>query len=530
MFRCSQSNRLVAPSSRPSRCVASVDERQPHTGAAAPRPPFAIVSLLTLALLTFVAAACGPTSGSSYGPEASMTLRYSSLEAEQAPFDAAAAQFYLSGEYALQHGDLSRAAESFVLAAQIQPDIALFHLRAASAFRQLGDYHRASVALTMAERAGASRHELAIEAARNAIAQGARDEAIHALRANFDGAPESYFVTWRRFEDPASNDDALRAAEAWVTTHPESAEAWGAFAEEMEERGDLEAAIGAWQQAALLPGGEGGSLVDAATAALELGDPERAATLSATCTERFRETIRCYLLRVQALSLVLGEANPDDAAPPDGNEQARAELHAAIRELARMTTASASLLRSTLQDLDTNAAASVALAYEEQALALRPYNPSMRIAAGWWHAERGDEALALTRFEEALELRPDNVDALNFVGYTLAERGEDLERAESLLRSALAIVPGSASVLDSLAWAIYHQGRYQEALELQQRAVELAPNQAVLLDHLGDIYRALGRDHEAREVWTRALQFATERDEDVLETVPEKLNGLPAMR
>ena len=53
--------------------------------------------------------------------------------------------------------------------------------------------------------------------------------------------------------------------------------------------------------------------------------------------------------------------------------------------------------------------------------------------------------------------------------------------------------------------------------------MELAGPGAVLLDHLGDILWALGKKEEAIEQWRMAYQNVTAESEDVLTTVPEKL-------
>jgi tetratricopeptide (TPR) repeat protein len=131
---------------------------------------------------------------------------------------------------------------------------------------------------------------------------------------------------------------------------------------------------------------------------------------------------------------------------------------------------------------------------------------------------------------------------LNSLGYTLAEKGQHRQQfaaAEALTRKAVKIYddslglfqegaatrPDTAAVLnqakfsranirDSLAWALFRQGRYEKALVEQTKAVaeavsvgrelksipraDLNRSFVELHYHLGEIYRALGRLDEAR--------------------------------
>src|SRR5437879_13046960 len=89
--------------------------------------------------------------------------------------------------------------------------------------------------------------------------------------------------------------------------------------------------------------------------------------------------------------------------------------------------------------------------------------------------------------EEAIRLDPKHADALNYLGYTYAERDMRLEEAVALIQRALAVKPQNGYYLDSLAWAYYKMGRFQEALEEMKRAVSVVPDDAVFLEHLGQI-------------------------------------------
>jgi len=82
-----------------------------------------------------------------------------------------------------------------------------------------------------------------------------------------------------------------------------------------------------------------------------------------------------------------------------------------------------------------------------------------------------------------------------------------LEEAVALIQRALAVKPQNGYYLDSLAWAYYKMGRFQEALAEMKRAVAVVPDDPVFLEHLGDIFLTQNLGGEAREVWLRSLEL-----------------------
>lgn len=110
-------------------------------------------------------------------------------------------------------------------------------------------------------------------------------------------------------------------------------------------------------------------------------------------------------------------------------------------------------------------------------------------------------------FKRVIEIEPENADALNYLGYTWVDRGENLTEAFDMIRKAVEIEPNNGAITDSLGWAHYKLGQYQEAKKQLEDAVELAPSSATIIDHLGDVYWKLGRFREAGYQWERALEF-----------------------
>ncbi len=84
-----------------------------------------------------------------------------------------------------------------------------------------------------------------------------------------------------------------------------------------------------------------------------------------------------------------------------------------------------------------------------------------------------------------------------------------------MIEQAVAAEPDKGYIVDSLAWALFKLGRYEEALAPMERASLLEPVDPIVTDHLGDVYWMNGRQMEARFQWRRALSFnPTEKDAD----------------
>lgn len=130
-------------------------------------------------------------------------------------------------------------------------------------------------------------------------------------------------------------------------------------------------------------------------------------------------------------------------------------------------------------------------------------------------------------FLKALEYEPDQPLVLNYLGYSWVESGVNLERALEMIRRAVELRPNDGYIIDSLGWAFYRLGRWDEAVRELERAVERRPEDPIINDHLGDAYWQIGRHREARFQWKRALSLDPE--EDLIPILEEKLdNGLNA--
>jgi tetratricopeptide (TPR) repeat protein len=107
-------------------------------------------------------------------------------------------------------------------------------------------------------------------------------------------------------------------------------------------------------------------------------------------------------------------------------------------------------------------------------------------------------------FRQALKLEPNQPLVLNYLGYSMIEKKLNLSEALEMVRKAVELKPNDGYVVDSLGWAHYQLGEYDEAVRQLERAVELKPADPTIADHLGDAYWRVGRQLEARFQWQHA--------------------------
>ena len=134
-------------------------------------------------------------------------------------------------------------------------------------------------------------------------------------------------------------------------------------------------------------------------------------------------------------------------------------------------------------------------------------------------------------FRKALELAPDQPLVLNYLGYSWIERGTNLDEAFRMLRRAVEQSPTDGYIVDSLGWAYYHLGQYDNALVLMERAVQLKAGDSTVNDHLGDVYWHLGRKLEATFQWNHARDLGPEPEDlpKILDKIQHGLIDPPAV-
>jgi tetratricopeptide (TPR) repeat protein len=127
---------------------------------------------------------------------------------------------------------------------------------------------------------------------------------------------------------------------------------------------------------------------------------------------------------------------------------------------------------------------------------------------------------------KALELFPDQPHVLNYLGYSWIDQGINLDEGMAMIKKAVQQRPDDGYIVDSLGWAYYRVGNYEDATKQLERAIELKPEDPTINDHLGDAYWRVGRVLEARFQWAHARDLKPDAED--LPKIEEKLKeGLP---
>ena len=125
-----------------------------------------------------------------------------------------------------------------------------------------------------------------------------------------------------------------------------------------------------------------------------------------------------------------------------------------------------------------------------------------------FNARAGRPDIAASWYERALRASPEDPDLLNALGYHYARNRMNLDRAVSVLESALRLAEGrqyaprrQGFIKDSLGWAYRMRGDLPLAVALLEEASRLAPGVAVIQEHLAETYHALGERDRAAAVY-----------------------------
>jgi len=127
---------------------------------------------------------------------------------------------------------------------------------------------------------------------------------------------------------------------------------------------------------------------------------------------------------------------------------------------------------------------------------------------------------------KALDLQPEQPHVLNYLGYSWIDQGINLDEGMKMIKRAVDQRPDDGYIVDSLGWAYYRIGSYEDAVKNLERAIDLKPEDPTINDHLGDAYWRVGRTLEAKFQWAHARDLKPE-PEDLPKIEAKIKNGLP---
>ena len=123
-------------------------------------------------------------------------------------------------------------------------------------------------------------------------------------------------------------------------------------------------------------------------------------------------------------------------------------------------------------------------------------------------------------YERVLKIDPSNALANNNYAYSLSERNLQLDRAQTMIETALKSEPKNPSYLDTMGWILYQRGDYKQAVNYILQAIDNGEVSATIYEHLGDAYHKLNDKEKAQQAWREAL-----RKEPNRHSVKERLSN-----
>lgn len=150
----------------------------------------------------------------------------------------------------------------------------------------------------------------------------------------------------------------------------------------------------------------------------------------------------------------------------------------------------------------------------------------LHFARGAVRERMGKWTEAEADLKHALSLSPNQPEVLNYLGYSWIDQGMNLREGMALIERAASASPDSGYIIDSLGWAHFKLGDFEQAVEHLERAAELSPEDPVVNDHLGDAYWRTNRKVEARFQWNRSLALEP-TEADAARTKTKLAEGLP---
>jgi Tfp pilus assembly protein PilF len=136
---------------------------------------------------------------------------------------------------------------------------------------------------------------------------------------------------------------------------------------------------------------------------------------------------------------------------------------------------------------------SEAMKQYEQALRIRPEDPTVNNAFAAANMAAGHPEAAIKYLEAALRSRPDYFDTHYNLGTALAMQG-DFKGAVEHFRAAVRLHPQDANAEANLGGALAETGNWKEARMHLERALALDPNHALARENLEQVKRESPRD------------------------------------
>jgi tetratricopeptide (TPR) repeat protein len=132
-------------------------------------------------------------------------------------------------------------------------------------------------------------------------------------------------------------------------------------------------------------------------------------------------------------------------------------------------------------------------------------NPQARLWLGMLEESVGNHSAAMSAFRKVTEMEPNNAIALNNLAYLLTDYAHQADEGMKVAQKALELAPGNPDIQDTLGWALYQKGLYQNAVSQLQAAIAKGGGPRPQY-HLAMAYLRAGEASRGRVVLESALR------------------------
>ena len=112
----------------------------------------------------------------------------------------------------------------------------------------------------------------------------------------------------------------------------------------------------------------------------------------------------------------------------------------------------------------------------------------------------------------SLDIVPNDPYVLNYIGYSWLERNYKVDEAVEMLKSAYNQKKDDPYITDSLGWAYFALGDYNNAENFLNKALQTRPSDVVIIDHYADTLWMLDRKLQAKYYWKYILNSEDTQD------------------
>jgi tetratricopeptide (TPR) repeat protein len=136
-----------------------------------------------------------------------------------------------------------------------------------------------------------------------------------------------------------------------------------------------------------------------------------------------------------------------------------------------------------------------------------PADAQLGVALAEAQRSRGNVDAAIATYEGVLRASPTNPVVSNNLAFVLLEHKTDKASYERALALAKPLeATNNAAFLDTLGWAYYKVGQYDDASRVLQRVVAASPNEPMFNFHLGMALYKAGKADDAKPLLKKALE------------------------